>query len=155
MSAKKSKRSKTLRKKRVSKVRPIPAPEAVQSNEVATQNTPPVQSQDNYPENQKPLPMPEVDKKTVESVEKLMEISYLGYMRELRKSDMKDNSINLDHLSSMLSEYVGPYMLLGYLPDGEPLEIMYAPQAKDREAMLERLRKTFVRHMNANSPGFM
>lgn len=144
MSKKPSSTEKKKLKKRVPKV-------DTQETVDTTQSTQP--SADSYPANQQALNMPDVDKKTVEGVEKLMELSYLGYLRELRKTDLKDNVQNIERLNAILSEYVGPYMLIGYLPDNEPIEIMYAPTAKDKEAVIERLRKTFIRHMNANTPG--
>ncbi len=142
------------RKKRVLKVKKQESPtQETASTQPQAQQGPPPPVSENYPPNQRPIPLPPVDKKTVEGVEKLIELSYLGYMRELRKADMKDDCVNIEHLNTILSEYVGPYMLIGYLPDNEPVEIMYAPTPKDREAVLERLRKTFIRHMNASTPG--
>jgi hypothetical protein len=150
MSVKPSKNSKTIRKKRVSKVQNEVAPK---KETTPSQTDTQQQASEQYPPNQRPVPIPPIDRKTVEGVEKLMELSYLGYMRELRKADMKDDCVNIEKLNAILSEYVGPYLLIGYLPDNEPVEVLYAPTPKDKEAVLERLRKTFIRHMNANTPG--
>jgi len=106
-----------------------------------------------YPQTQDALPMPPVDKKVVEQVERLIETSYLEYIKELKKRDIKESVDSIHHLNSILSEYLGPYMLIGYMPDSEPIEVLYAPSVKDKEAILERLRKTFIRHMNASMPG--
>lgn len=109
----------------------------------------------NYPQEQTALPIPPTaeDKKIIGGVEKLMELSFMSYMKELKNADKRDDAESISKLNSIISEFMGPYMLIGYLPDNEPIEIFYAPSSKDKEAILERLRRTFIRHMQASTPG--
>lgn len=102
-----------------------------------------------HPKHQEALPIPDIDRETVKEVGNLVETSYLQYMALLQRRDTKDKQDSLVHLNNLLSEYLGPYILIGYSPDDEPIEVLSAKSSKDREAVMERLRKTFIRHMNS------
>jgi hypothetical protein len=105
-----------------------------------------------YPESEGPLPIP-CDKDTAKKVGNVIQLSYLDYLKQLDRASNKDNAECMTHLHNILSEFLGPYMLIGYLPDDEPIEIISANSQKDKEAVFERLRKTFMRHASNNMPG--
>lgn len=108
-------------------------------------------AQNDIPDNQQPLPLPINDKKTVSDISKFIELSYIEYLKEISKSDSADTNKSVLHLGNMISEFATPFMLIGYLPNGEPIEITYAVTARDKEALFERLRKTFFHRAGGGS----
>jgi hypothetical protein len=103
------------------------------------------------PASEEALPIP-MDAKTNREVEKVVQLSFLDYLKALNKAYDKDTSMNVIQLHNILSEYLGPYILIGYSPNDEPIEMFGAQTTKEKEALLERLRKTFIRHMSMNAP---
>ena len=101
------------------------------------------------PESQSPLPIP-CDDKTAKGVSKVIQLSFLDYMQQLEKEGIKDTHRSLAHLSNILQEFLGPYMLVGYLPDGSPVEMFSAKTIADQEAMHERIRRVVTRTMGGN-----
>lgn len=101
-----------------------------------------------HPSREDALPISGIDKNSAKKVDDLIELSFLSYIKELKKKEEKDDDKSMVHLHNILSEYLGPYMLIGYLPTNEPVEVVYAPSTKDKEAIIERLRKTFCNYFN-------
>lgn len=101
-----------------------------------------------YPDDQQPVNDPIVDKDTASAVNDLINISFVNYMSELRKADVNNNKLNIDNLDSIISEYLSPFILVGYLPNGDPVEVSNINSKRDEEAIFERIRKTLIRRNN-------
>lgn len=145
----KSKKTTPTKSKKRAMHQEVPVDQEVAKQPVAIEQKP------DYPQEQSALPLPPTaeDKKVINGVEKLMELSFLTYLKELKTQDRKNDIEAIQHLNTIISEYMGPYLLIGYSPDNEPVEVLYAPTSKDKEALLERMRRTIIRHLNANAPG--
>jgi len=102
-----------------------------------------------YPDDQEPVDnIPIIDKDTASAVNELINVSFVNYMSELRKADVNNNRLNIDNLDSIISEYLSPFILIGYLPSGEPVELSNVNNKRDEEAIFERMRKTLIRRTN-------
>ena len=107
-----------------------------------------IDSGSDYPDDQQPVNIPSTDMGTVSAIDNLINMSFVGYMSELRKADINDYKSSINNLDSIISEYLSPFVLIGYLPNGDPVEISNISNKRDEEAILERIRKTFIRHTN-------
>ena len=54
---------------------------------------------------------------------------------------VKDRQHTADRLSSIISEYLGPFILMGYDAKGEPFNIMHAQTQMDIDAITTAINK--------------
>lgn len=57
-----------------------------------------------------------------------------------------------DHLVSIISEYLGPFALMGFDLEGDKITIINSKSPMERDSIIEHMRKTFIRIMMENTP---
>ena len=137
---KKQKHTKKVSKKTPS-VSPVPLP-----TEGVVPSTPPMTPIEGDVNSQK---MP-VDKDQQE----LMLISKLFYAN-LKNTIINEKKREINALDQVLREFVGPYMLIGYDINNNPIEMVSATSPAEHDALLERLRRVMykINQNIANSNG--
>jgi len=82
-------------------------------------------------------------------VEEVIKNAFLRFYdaAQLKQYKVKD----LEHLDTMVSEFLKTFMVLGYDLNGEKVFIMHATNPHDRDALVEHLRTTLLGIINAQS----
>lgn len=80
--------------------------------------------------------------KQLAQVEEVIKNAFLRFYdnAQLKQYKVKD----LEHLDSVVSEFLGTFMILGYDINGEKVFIMHATNPHDRDALVEHLRTTLL-----------
>jgi hypothetical protein len=75
-----------------------------------------------------------------------------AFIRFADAAQMKQHKVkDLEHLDSVVSEFLKAFMVLGYDLNGEKVFIMHATNPNDRDALVEHLRTTLLGIINAQS----
>lgn len=87
--------------------------------------------------------------KQLAQVEEVIKNAFLRFYdnAQLKQYRVKD----LEHLDSMVSEFLKTFMVLGYDMNGEKVFIMHATNPHDRDALVEHLRTTLLGIIGAQS----
>jgi len=87
--------------------------------------------------------------KQLAQVEEVIKNAFLRFAdaAQLKQYKVKD----LEHLDTMVSEFLKTFMVLGYDLNGEKVFIMHATNPHDRDALVEHLRTTLLGIINAQS----
>ena len=87
--------------------------------------------------------------KQLAQVEEVIKNAFLRFYDNatLKQYKVKD----LEHLDSVVSEFLKTFMILGYDLNGEKAFIMHATNPHDRDALVEHLRTTLLGIINAQS----
>ena len=87
--------------------------------------------------------------KQLAQVEEIIKNAFLRFAdaAQMKQYKVKD----LEHLDSMVSEFLKAFMVLGYDLNGEKAFIMHATNPNDRDALVEHLRTTLLGIINAQS----
>lgn len=87
--------------------------------------------------------------KQLAQVEEVIKNAFLRFYDNatLKQYKVKD----LEHLDTMVSEFLKTFMVLGYDLNGEKVFIMHATNPHDRDALVEHLRTTLLGIINAQS----
>jgi hypothetical protein len=73
-----------------------------------------------------------------------------AFLRFADATQMKQYKVqDLEHLDSVVSEFLKAFMVLGYDLNGEKVFIMHATNPNDRDALVEHLRTTLLGIINA------
>lgn len=85
--------------------------------------------------------------KQLAQVEEVIKNAFLRFHDAtiLKQYKVKD----LEHLDTMVSEYLKAFMVLGYDLNGEKVFIMHATNPQDKDALVEHLRTTLLGIINA------
>lgn len=80
-------------------------------------------------------------------VEEVIKNAFLRFYdaAQLKEYKVKD----LEHLDTVVSEFLKTFMVLGYDLNGEKVFIMHATNPHDRDALVEHLRTTLLGIINA------
>jgi hypothetical protein len=90
--------------------------------------------------------LPEKQKLQVEEVIKQAFLRFYD-SASLKKYRVKD----LEHLDSIVSEFLKTFIVMGYDMNGEKAFIMHAQSPHDRDALIEHLRTTLLGFINPQS----
>jgi hypothetical protein len=87
--------------------------------------------------------------KQLAQVEEVIKNAFIRFAdaAQLKQYKVKD----LEHLDSVVSEFLKTFMVLGYDLNGEKVFIMHATNPHDRDALVEHLRTTLLGIINAQS----
>jgi hypothetical protein len=89
---------------------------------------------------------PNLKSENILQIEDLIKQAFLRFYNTSYTDKAKEK--DLDHLTLIMEEYLGCYMVLGYDLNGEKICIMNAKNAADRDALIEHLRSTLVGILN-------
>jgi hypothetical protein len=79
----------------------------------------------------------------------------LEYYNKIKTNIIKEKRREIEALDTQIKEFIGPYMLIGYDLNDNPIEMVSAKTPAERDAILERLRKVMfkINQNIANSDG--
>jgi hypothetical protein len=96
----------------------------------------------------------EADKELLSEKQSLQieEVIKQAFLRFYDNATLKSYKVkDLEHLDTLVSEYLGSYMILGYDINGEKVVIMHATSPHDKDALVEHLRTTLLGIINPSS----
>jgi len=64
---------------------------------------------------------------------------------KIKTSVVKEKRREIETLDSTLKEFIGPFMLIGYDLNNNPIEMVSASSAAEHDALLERLRRVMFK----------
>jgi len=77
------------------------------------------------------------------------EVIKQAFLRFYDNATLKHYKVkDLEHLDTLVSEYLNTFMILGYDINGEKAMIMHASNPHDRDALVEHLRTTLLGIIN-------
>ena len=86
-------------------------------------------------------------KLTSEEQKKIQEAIRLAQLEfaKIKTRVVKEKRREIETLDSTLKEFIGPFMLIGYDLNNNPIEMVSASSAAEHDALLERLRRVMFK----------
>ena len=93
----------------------------------------------------------EIEQKKIQEMIMLANIEFAKIKNKITKEKKRE----IDSLDSQIREFLGPYMLIGYDLNNNPVEIVSTNNAAENDALLERFRRVMykINQNIANSNG--
>ena len=90
-----------------------------------------------------------LDEKQLLHVEDVIKQAFLRFYdtATVKQHKVKD----LEHLNTIVTEYLQAFMILGYDINGEKVFVMHATNPHDKDALVEHLRTTLLSIINNNN----
>lgn len=77
-------------------------------------------------------------------VDKAVQLAVLQFHEQVEQQRTVQNHADLEMLDTMLSEHIGPYILIGFNLNNEPIEIFNAGNALEAGALADHFKKVFI-----------
>jgi hypothetical protein len=75
-----------------------------------------------------------------------------AFLRFQDTTDIKQSKYqDLEHMNSIIEEFLSTFMILGYDLNGEKVFIMHAKSHQDKDALIEHLRTTLLNLVNKDN----
>jgi len=75
----------------------------------------------------------------------MIQLAKLEYMKSLKGKIVNEKRREIDSLDQQIKEFLGPYMLIGYDLNNQPVEIVSAEDPASHDALLERFRRVMFK----------
>jgi hypothetical protein len=82
------------------------------------------------------------------SINQTIQLAKLEYMKTLKNNIVNEKRREIDTLDMQIKEFLGPYMLIGYDLNNQPVEIVSAEDPASHDALLERFRRVMFKINN-------
>lgn len=82
------------------------------------------------------------------NISQMIQLAKLEYMKTLRGNIINEKRREIDSLDQQIKEFLGPYMLIGYDLNNQPVEIISAEDPASHDALLERFRRVMFKINN-------
>ena len=82
------------------------------------------------------------------SINQMIQLAKLEYMKTLKNNIINEKHKEIDALDMQIKEFMGPYMLIGYDLNNQPVEIVSAEDPASHDALLERFRRVMFKINN-------
>jgi len=79
------------------------------------------------------------------SINQMIQLAKLEYMKSLKNKIVQEKRKEIDSLDMQIKEFLGPYMLIGYDLNNQPVEIVSAEDPASHDALLERFRRVMFK----------
>lgn len=79
------------------------------------------------------------------ALNEMLQLAKLEYMKSLKNKIVKEKHREIDSLDQQIKEFLGPYMLIGYDLNNQPVEIVSAENPAHYDALLERFRRVMYK----------
>ena len=79
------------------------------------------------------------------SINQMIQLAKLEYMKSLKNAIVNEKRKEIDSLDMQIKEFLGPYMLIGYDLNNQPVEIVSAEDPAAHDALLERFRRVMLK----------
>ncbi len=96
----------------------------------------------------------EVEQRKIQEMISLAQLEF----SKIKTSIVKEKKKEIDTLETVVKEFMGPFMLMGYDLNDNPIEMVSANSPAEYDALLERLRRVVVKinqniaNSNGNDP---
>lgn len=88
---------------------------------------------------------------TQEQIIQVEDVIKQAFLRFYDSATIKQHKVkDLEHLDTIVGEFLNTFMILGYDLNGEKVCIMHAINPHDRDALIEHLRTTLLGIINSN-----
>ena len=74
-------------------------------------------------------------------ITEMLQLAKLEYLKSLKSKIIKEKRREIDSLDQQIKEFLGPYMLIGYDLNDQPVEMFSADSQTHYDALLERFRR--------------
>ena len=78
-------------------------------------------------------------------IAEMIQLAKLEYMKTLKGKIVNEKRKEIDSLDMQIKEFLGPYMLIGYDLNNQPVEIVSAEDPAAHDALLERFRRVMLK----------
>jgi hypothetical protein len=75
----------------------------------------------------------------------MIQLAKLEYIKTLNSKIVSEKRREIDSLDIQIKEFLGPYMLIGYDLNNQPVEIVSASDPASHDALLERFRRVMFK----------
>lgn len=75
------------------------------------------------------------------AIQDMVQLAKLEYLKSLKQKIVKEKRREIDALDQQIKEFLGPYMLIGYDLNDQPVELISAESPAQYDALLERFRR--------------
>jgi len=91
------------------------------------------------------------EQKKIQDMLLLAQLEYAS----IKSKVVKEKKREIENLEQMIKEFMGPFMIIGYDLNNNPIEMVSADSSADQDAILERLRRVMykINQNIANSNG--
>ena len=89
--------------------------------------------------------LPGVSKDEQVALQEMLQLAKMEYMKSLKNKIVKEKHREIDSLDQQIKEFLGPYMLIGYDLNNQPVEIVSAENPAHYDALLERFRRVMFK----------
>ena len=79
------------------------------------------------------------------NLQDMLQLARLEYYKNLKQKIVKEKHREIDSLDKQIKEFLGPYMLIGYDLNNQPVEIVSAGDPAAHDALLERFRRVMFK----------
>ena len=91
------------------------------------------------------LPAPTLTPPELKNHEEMLQLARLEYFKDLKNKIVKEKKREISSLDDQIKEFIGPYILIGYDLNNNPVEIVSAQNAAEHDALLERFRRVMFK----------
>lgn len=102
------------------------------------------------PNNRKKTKMDKLSPPEKAHIEELLKSAMQEYSTRQSKY-IKDREELFNRITGILSEFLGPYMIIGYDTKGEPFNIMHASSQLDFDAITTAINKLIIGSLSQNN----
>ncbi len=89
--------------------------------------------------------LPTLTPQELKNHEEMLQLARLEYFKDLKNKIVKEKKREISSLDDQIKEYIGPYILIGYDLNNNPVEIVSAQNAAEHDALLERFRRVMYK----------
>ena len=79
------------------------------------------------------------------AITEMIQLAKLEYMKTLKGKIVSEKRNEINSLDMQIKEFLGPYMLIGYDLNNQPVEIVSAEDPAAHDALLERFRRVMYK----------
>lgn len=88
-------------------------------------------------------------------VDRAVAAAIIQFQEQIEGERTKQKYADLETIDNMLSDHIGPYILIGFNLNNEPIEIFSANNALESSALAEHFKKVFVERSIRHSSDLM
>jgi len=86
-----------------------------------------------------------IPKNEQEALQEMLQLAKLEYFKSLKNKIVREKNREIDSLDQQIKEFLGPYLLIGYDLNNQPVEIVSAENPAEHDALLERFRRVMFK----------
>lgn len=88
---------------------------------------------------------PVISPQEAKNLQEMTQLARLEYLKALNTKIVKEKKREITSLDSQIREFLGPYILIGYDLNSQPVEIVSAQNPAEHDALLERFRRVMYK----------